>query len=65
MKFFRGEIVANHPKFPEDSAAATPSSDMPVGMAAPEIIYTKEDDEAIDQFHRERGERFIHSISSY
>jgi len=67
MKYYRGEIVARHPNFSEGSAAATQSSAMPVGMTAPEIIYTKEDDEAIDRYHREGREHLwsLRSASSY
>jgi hypothetical protein len=29
---------------------------MPVGISAPDLVYTKEDDEIIDRFHRDTGE---------
>ena len=56
MKFYRGEVLPSHPRFPKGSAAEARSSAMPVGITAPDIIYTKEDDEAIDLFNREIGE---------
>ena len=57
MKFYRGEIPSSHPAFPEGSAAAAMSTAAgPVAMTAPDIVYTKEDDEAIDRFNREGGE---------
>ena len=56
MKFYRGEIVSSHPNFPKGSAAETRNSAMPVEIMAPDIVYTKEDDEAIDIFTRETGE---------
>jgi len=56
MKLYRGEILSSHPEFPRGSAAETRRSAMPVEIAAPDIIYTKEDDEAIDRFYREIGE---------
>ena len=51
MKFYRGEILSSHPKFPKGSAAETRSSAMPVEITAPDIVYTKADDEAIDQYN--------------
>lgn len=56
MTFYRGEILSSHPEFAKGSAAETRSSAMPVEITAPNIVYTKEDDEAIDQFNREIGE---------
>jgi len=56
MKYYRGEVVLAHPKFPAGSLAATQSSASPVEISAPNIIYSKEDDDAIDKFHREIGE---------
>jgi alcohol oxidase len=59
MKFYRGEIIASHPKFPKGSAAEPRTSAMPVEITAPDIVYTKEDDEAIERFHRETGELYF------
>jgi alcohol oxidase len=56
MKYYRGEILSSHPRFPKGSVAETRSSAMPVEMTAPDIVYTKEDDEAIERFYRETGE---------
>ena len=56
MKFYRGEILSGHPNFPKGSAAEIRTSAMPVEIAASDIVYTKEDDEAIDRFTREIGE---------
>ena len=56
MKFYRGEVLSSHPRFPKGSPAEARSSAMPVEITAPDIIYTKEDDEAIDLFNREIGE---------
>lgn len=65
MKFYRGEILSSHPKFPKGSAAETQSSAMPVDITAPDLVYTKEDDEAIDLFMREIGELvFAMSVDS-
>jgi len=56
MKFYRGEVLSSHPKFPNGGAAETRSSGMPVEITAPDIVYTKEDDEAIDLHNRKIGE---------
>ncbi|EAU83180.1 alcohol oxidase AOX1 [Coprinopsis cinerea okayama7 len=52
MPFYRGEYEERHPKFPEGSAAACNLSREPVAIDAPKLVYTKEDDEAIDRYHR-------------
>ena len=55
MKYYRGEVVSSHPKFPKGSAAEIRGSATPVDISAPDIVYTKEDDEAIDRYNREIG----------
>ncbi|KAG1908777.1 GMC oxidoreductase-domain-containing protein [Suillus fuscotomentosus] len=52
MASYRGEVAADHPDFPEGSAAACGEASGPVDINAPDIVYTAEDDEAISQFHR-------------
>jgi alcohol oxidase len=64
MKFYRGEVLSNHPVFPKGSAAETRSSGMPVDVTAPDIVYTTEDDEAIDKYNRENGELFLNMYIS-
>jgi alcohol oxidase len=55
MPSYRGEIPASHPRFPEGSAAACGEVSGPVDLNAPDIVYTAEDDEAIDNFHRDHS----------
>lgn len=55
MPSYRGEVPAGHPCFPEGSAAVCGETCGPVDLNAPDIIYTAEDDEAIDKFHRDYG----------
>jgi len=55
MPSYRGELSTGHPSFAEGSQAASKPSTGPVAISAPNIIYSAEDDEAIDTFHRERG----------
>ncbi|KAI0644557.1 alcohol oxidase-like protein [Trametes meyenii] len=56
MSTYRGEYAPDHPEFPKGSAAAIPEGPvMPVPIDAPEIVYTTQDDEAIDDLIRSRG----------
>ena len=57
MEFYRGDLQGGHPAFAEDSqaAAATLQAGTPVDISAPKIVYSKEDDDAIDEFHRRTG----------
>jgi len=53
---FRGEVALRHPKFPEGSGAALVEDGRPVSMDAPKLVYTEEDDRAVEQSTREFGE---------
>ena len=55
MEFYRGDIQIGHPTFAEGSRAATQKAGTPVEASAPDIVYSKEDDDAIDEFHRRTG----------
>jgi alcohol oxidase len=55
MEFYRGDFQAGHPKFAEGSQAVTQPAGAPAEISAPKIVYSKEDDDAIDQFHRRTG----------
>jgi alcohol oxidase len=63
MPSYRGEVPAGHPCFPEGSDAVCGETCGPVDLNAPDIIiiYTAEDDEAIDKFHRDHGEPSLSS----
>lgn len=56
MPHYRGELQLKHPVFPAGSAAECKERDGPVPIDAPNIVYTTEDDKAIDHFHRTQGE---------
>ncbi|KAJ6541035.1 hypothetical protein DFH09DRAFT_1089596 [Mycena vulgaris] len=56
MDNYRGEFIPGHPAFPADSRATCREAQGPVEMSAPEIQYSPADDEAIDKFHRAKGE---------
>jgi len=64
MKFYRGEVLSSHPRFSKGSAAEIQSSALPVATTAPDIVYTKEDDEAIDRFNREIASTAWHSCGT-
>ena len=55
MEFYRGEVQVEHPTFAEGSQASTQATAAPVEISAPKIDYSKEDDDAIDEFHRRTG----------
>ena len=55
MEFYRGELKAGHPTFAKGSKAATQQAATPVEASAPKIVYSKEDDDAIDEYHRRSG----------
>ncbi|KIJ67569.1 GMC oxidoreductase [Hydnomerulius pinastri MD-312] len=52
MPHYRGEYQPRHPVFPGGSAAACREHDGPAPIDAPDIVYTVEDDKAIEDFHR-------------
>jgi alcohol oxidase len=55
MEFYRGDLPVGHPTFAEGSQAAIQLAGTPAEISASEIVYTKEDDDAIDEFHRRTG----------
>ncbi|KIK37362.1 GMC oxidoreductase [Suillus luteus UH-Slu-Lm8-n1] len=62
MPSYRGELAEAHPKFPEGSAAACGEASGPVDLNAPDIIYTAEDDAAIEKYHRDCVQTTWHSV---
>ena len=55
MKLYHGDVQVGHPVFPKGSQAATQPAGTPVEISASKIVYSKEDDEAIDEYHRRTG----------
>ncbi|KAJ3554310.1 hypothetical protein NP233_g12447 [Leucocoprinus birnbaumii] len=49
MPMYRGEVVAEHPLFPEGSEAAAKLADGPVPIDTPKIKYTEADNKAIEE----------------
>lgn len=66
MPHYRDELQLKHPVFPAGSAAECRETDGPVPMDSPDIVYTAENDKAIDDFHKAVGKPFVptHSMSS-
>ncbi|KAG2055148.1 alcohol oxidase [Suillus hirtellus] len=64
MPSYRGEVAAGHPDFPEGSAAVCRETSGPVDLNAPDIVYTTEDDDAIDRFHRDIMQTTWHSLGT-
>jgi len=62
MSFSRGGVPAFHPKFPEGSEACVGEQDKEDAIDVADIKYTKEDDLAIDEFHRETLNTAWHSV---
>ena len=44
-----------HPTFAEASPAVTQPAGTPAEISASKIVYSKEDDDAINEFHRRTG----------
>jgi hypothetical protein len=55
MRICRGELPSGNPSFPDGDAAISTDARFPIDISAPEIIYTPEDDKAIDKYHRDVG----------
>ena len=55
MGVYRGEFIVGHPAFPKGSKVKNTEVATPVDATAPKIEYTPEDDEAIDEYHRQNG----------
>ncbi|KAJ8597332.1 alcohol oxidase, partial [Rhizopogon salebrosus TDB-379] len=64
MPSYRGEVPARHPRFPEGSAAACGEACGPVDLNAPDIVYTAEDDAAIEQYCRRNTHTTWHSLGT-
>ncbi|KAF9025540.1 FAD/NAD(P)-binding domain-containing protein [Hymenopellis radicata] len=56
MACYKGDHAPDHPQFPAGSPAAAVEPLKPVDPTAPDIVYSKEDDEAIDAWHHQTVE---------
>ncbi|KAE9410805.1 alcohol oxidase [Gymnopus androsaceus JB14] len=67
MRSFRGEIPAGHPKFPSSTTTTSsviPCAPGPVDIDTPDIVYSTEDDRAIDDHHRATVSTSWHSLGT-
>ncbi|KIM40626.1 GMC oxidoreductase [Hebeloma cylindrosporum] len=64
LRYYAGDLVVGHPNFKPGSKAATSQSNAPTALNASEIVYSKEDDDAIDEYHRRTIETTWHSIGT-
>ncbi|KAJ7606649.1 hypothetical protein FB45DRAFT_1068331 [Roridomyces roridus] len=65
LSFFRGALPPTHPNFnPESSAAAAILETSPVSLEAPKIVYSKDDDEAIDTYLRQSVQTTWHALGT-
>ncbi|KAG6329171.1 hypothetical protein ID866_9918 [Astraeus odoratus] len=64
MPCFRGEVPSLHPMFPEGSAAACKRTEGPVPINAPDIVYSPEDNKAIEKYTRDRVQSIWHSLGT-
>ncbi|PCH43098.1 GMC oxidoreductase [Wolfiporia cocos MD-104 SS10] len=64
MHLYRGEFLPSHPTFPEGSKAKCHDNVRPVPVSAPEIEYTAEDNEAIDNYTRKMLGTTWHSLGT-
>ena len=66
MQSYAGEYAPDHPKFPSGSAAAVREGpDAPVAIDASDIVYTAEDDQAIDEMLKAIGEYSMGELLAY
>ena len=57
MSSYRGEYAPDHPKYPAGSAAAASQNHTtPVPVNAPDVVYTEDDNKAIDDLLKASGE---------
>ncbi|KAF9478332.1 FAD/NAD(P)-binding domain-containing protein [Pholiota conissans] len=64
LRHYRGDLVTAHPQFKPGSAATTKLHSSPVELSAPDIIYSAEDDEAIDEYTRKTVQTSWHSLGT-
>ncbi len=64
MTSYNGESIPDMPNFPAGSgAAAPPNHNTPISIDAPDIVYTEEDDKAINDFLKANSELSGYSVT--
>ncbi|CCM03415.1 uncharacterized protein FIBRA_05546 [Fibroporia radiculosa] len=64
LPLFRGEFVEGHPLFSEQSEVRCIAEQSPVAPNSPDLKYTAEDDEVIDDFTRKNFTTVWHSLGT-
>ncbi|CCM05913.1 uncharacterized protein FIBRA_08151 [Fibroporia radiculosa] len=64
MPSYRGEFVAGHPIFPQNSQAACHPEGSPTAVSDPNIQYMEEDNKAIDEYTRSGVTTIWHSMGT-
>ncbi|CAE6384133.1 unnamed protein product [Rhizoctonia solani] len=64
MPSYRGEYAPLHPKYPEGSSASCVRLDSSPSFNTEDLVYTEEDDIAIEEFVRQRGDTTWHSVAT-
>ncbi|KAK0449786.1 GMC oxidoreductase-domain-containing protein [Desarmillaria tabescens] len=64
MGAYRGEHKPDHPSFLESSSAVVGDASGPVDIDAPDIVYSVDDDKAIDAYHRANVNTTWHSLGT-
>ncbi|CAE6472065.1 unnamed protein product [Rhizoctonia solani] len=64
MPGYRGEYAPLHPRFPEGSAASCIRLDGPPSVSVQDLVYTPDDNIAVEEFVRERGGTTWHSVAT-
>ncbi|KAG8761309.1 hypothetical protein FRC11_014117 [Ceratobasidium sp. 423] len=64
MPSYRGELSLLHPKFPEGSAAACVRLDEPLSKGLNDLVYTAEDNKAVEDFVRQFADATPHSLGT-
>ena len=62
MPSYRGEVVAGHPVFPADSKLQPRAHDGPVPVSEPDLVYSEEDEKAVEDYVRRVVATAWHSV---
>ena len=62
MPSYRGEVIGGHPNFPKGSKAAPRLADGPVPITEPDIVYTAQDEKALEDYIRQTVSTAWHSV---
>ena len=62
MPSYRGEVVGGHPIFPPDSKLQPRAHDGPVPVSEPDLVYSEEDEKAIEDYIRQAVRTAWHSV---